>query len=222
MRIHGLATACVFLLLVNTASTNGVSDHLLPVKTNEDARYRELLKKLLCPTPFDCGRLIVEPPFQYGEESISVYSKGTEEKDRYCVSYLVASDSLRDVSDDGTNVERAQRVKIARIDAELPPTTAKLTKQVWKRMLFGSQAPRDWQHAPEKYYGDPTIAEFSIQFDSKVIRGQAPMIPELGKKTKAFSQIGELLIGYCKAKADKRETILAEIDAKARQLLSQL
>lgn len=219
-----LAVAVFLIVMRGLAFAEAMSDHLTPVDLNEDPRYRALLIEKLSATPFDCGRVIIKPPFRYGEESISIYSQATNGADRrYYVTYISAADSLRDWSDVGQVPERANKVKISRIDADIPPPIGRLLSEVWTRMLSGRQAPRQLEQATDIFYGDATIAEFLIESDTKgILYGETMIVPDIGTKTKQFVELSQMLVSYCKAEPAERKAFLARIDRQATQLLKKL
>jgi len=202
-------------------------DHLWPVDYADDKQekaYRAYIEKRLCPTTFDCGRFIEMPPFRKSEFSVSIYSVPTRIGDvTFRLTSIDAADNLRDWTDAGRLPDRATKIRIQRIDAEIPPATAVLLKDLWTKMLSGRQRPRKQKIESEVVYGDPTVGEFSIQLRSaKVLRGETDLIPDLGKNTAAFVKIAEQLLEYCKAQPAKRAAILASIERKAKDVLARV
>ena len=199
-------------------------DHPFPVDLPDGAEknYREYLYRRLCSTPFDCGRYLVMPPFQKSEISISLYSlRDKTGAIKYYATCLEAADSLRDWSEGGKFLDRANNVKIRRIDRELPATTCSLMKEVWMKMLSGhsrnSGTPNNFVQL------DATMGEFAIKLRSgKVFRGETQLVPDLGKKMTAFMQIGDGLIDYCKADDAKRPALLGKVELGAKSLLARL
>jgi len=215
--------AVVLLILTVTAalSAAAVPDQPRPVDPQE-AKYRALLYQKLCLTPFDCGRIIVMPPFQKSEISVSIYSRrcsaGAIE---YYATSVEAADNLRDSSDAGRFPDRAKRVKVRRIDAPIPEKTAQLLKQVWLRMLNHVQRPADLDMLGF-VYTDPTELEFCIGTQTRVSCRETPWAPSLPKKMLLFTDLAETLPNYCAAHAAARSALAQELDRRAGALLRML
>jgi hypothetical protein len=217
--------AVAFTLPLPVLLSRTQPDHLLPVDLNEFQKYRAIAAEKMCPTPFDCGRMIVTPAFIKPEQSVSVYSRRTDDgkRSRYYVAYLEAKENIWDASDGGRLRGRAKNIKVRRVDAEIAETTAQLVKQVWIGMLSGPQSPRKWPLSPEFLYQDATHAEFSIRLANKKLYGETPLIlSDLGKKTRKLVELADTLADYCKLEASNRPRIAVKIERQATHLLAQL
>lgn len=210
------------LLLIGAGSSRAAWDYLHPpVDLPEDAAYKRLLEQKLYQTPFDYGRVTIEPPYGNGEHSISVYSQKTDGLSKICVSFIEATDSLRDWTDVGRDVEKAGNVKIRRIDAEISARAADLIRRVWIDMLSHVRATSKGT-SPQYIWGDATIATFSIQQDgSNMLSGEALVVPDNGKRVSTLIQLADLLQKYCKADAASRPAISKRIEKSAASLLGE-
>lgn len=233
MKIPGLAVLLAMVSISHAAEPREVRivrgvwpDHLWPVEypDKQEEAYRAYIEKRLSSTPFNCGRFIEMPPFRKAEFSVSIYSTSTLNGGfTYRATCMDAADNLRDWTDAGRLPERATKIKVHRIDAEIPAATAVLLKDLWMQMLLGHQRPRKEKIESDVVYGDATEGEFSIQIaNGKVLRGETDLIPDLGKNTFAFVSIAEQLSEYCKAKQSKRELVLNNIERKVKTVLARL
>jgi hypothetical protein len=201
-------------------------DHLVPVDfvDRHEKIFREYLYQRLCLTDFDCGRYLVMPSFVKSEVCVSLYSRRDTARGIKCyVTSVEAGDNLRDWTDAGRLPDRAKKVKVRRIDAELPRSTCTLVKAVWIRMLSGRQTPRKPEYGTDVIWGDPTDAEFAIKLaGGKILRGETELVPNVGKNTTRLTEISDGLIDYCKAPNSKRTAMLAKLEEKAKALLARL
>jgi hypothetical protein len=220
----------LFVLGLVAISSNIVAaakqpDHLVPIDfvDRHEKIFREYLYRRLCLTDFNCGRYLVTPSFVKAEVAVSLYSRRDAAGATKCYVTLVeAADNLRDWTDAGKLPDRAKKVKVRRIDAELSPTACALMKEVWTRMLSGPQLPRP-EYRTDVVWGDATGGEFSIKLpNGKILRGETELVPDLGKNTTALMEIGDGLIDYCKAPASKRPGMLVKIEEKAKAILVRL
>lgn len=209
----------LLLLLAGVDLSSAAWDYLQPpVDLPEQAEYRKFLTEKLDLTPFDCGRVIIEPPYGYGENSLSVYSSNGG----YRVTYVEAADSLRDWTNGGSDLEKGKNVKILRFDAEIPQTAATLIKQIWIGVLSDVR-PIPKSAAPGYVWGDATIATFSIPNDVRqVTKGEALLVSDNGKKVRELIRLTERLQQYCKAEAATRPAISKRIEQEAAALLAEL
>ena len=108
-------------------------DHLIPADSLFQ-KYRDFLASKLGQSPFNCGRVFVEPAFE-GESSVSVYCVSGNGVGRKCrIAYTQASDNLWQRTNALQN-ERASRVKIRRIDADISATSAISVRNAFARIL---------------------------------------------------------------------------------------
>ena len=213
-------------------------NHLLPVDLPDqnEKNYRAYLHKRLCPTAFDCGRYLVMPPFQKSEISVSLYShRDTAGSTKCYVTSVEPTDNLRDWSEGGKFLNRANRLRVRRTDAELPASTCMTLKEIWTKMLPGhkpsviagkrstNKSTSNNEPETERVYMDATMGEFAIKLASgKTLTGETMLVPDLGKNIESLIEIGDTLIEYCKAPISNRPAIVGRIDARAKKLLSRL
>jgi hypothetical protein len=213
--LEALSLLLSYSLFLQSTVAGTASDHLVPPDKDETA-YRHFVMQKLCPTAFDYGRAIIQPPFEHGEECISIYSL----RDTTRITYTSAESSLRDASDAGRQPFRARDIKVRRLDAKLSAETGKLLHDVWIRMLTEHQKPRPWERGTTKVFLDPTIVEFSVSSAGKDLVGTTPLVAaELGAKVQQFFTLSEKLIDYAKNPSADREK---QIQLLAKRLLAQL
>src|ERR1700730_2431435 len=166
-------TGLLLLALANAWNSSLLAvDRLIEVDLAEFPVYRALWLKKLGPTPFNIGRMMVEPPFA-PEYSVSVYSQSHAGREvRYFATYIIADRSLWQVSDVGRRPQRAKGAKTQRIDCEIPREVAEKVRQVWFGMLSGSQRPRAMRAEDAAQSTDATVAEFSIQVANNTLYGE--------------------------------------------------
>jgi hypothetical protein len=203
-------------------------DHLQPIgwEDKRNDQYRHLLESKLGVTPFDCGRAIVELPFE-GELSVSVYSSSQENRQpRYFVTYVKAEHNLWQRTGMLKHPDAARSVKAMRHDAEIPDTTAKFVKDVWVRML--KDVRRDPRSSkPYMVGGEYVIGglgrEFSIQQSHHSrLNGWLFRSPAPGTKTEALVKLTDMLIDYSEAFPADRPAIGDKIHREAKSLLTRL
>ena len=206
------------------ASASAPKDYLFEVDLAELPKIRSILLKKLGPTPFDYGRMMVEPAF-LPEFSVSVYSRSLEGRGRkYFVTYIETDRNIWQATDIGRHPKEAEKVKIRRIDCEIDAPIAALLRQAWIQMLSGNQRPRRMTVEDATRFTDSTVGEFSIQLShAKVLYGEviSTEFPS-GPKTKMFMDLANTLLNYCKAKPKNRSAIAVKIERKAKQLLEML
>jgi hypothetical protein len=199
-------------------------DHLQPVVLTEFPKYRQVLKSKLCVSPADCGRALTRQSFA-PEESVSVYRVRGNNAWRYQVTYTVAEDNLWQKTDAGRKLPKAKSVGVRRIDAAISDRIAATLRNVWIRMLSGSQRPRPTP-APTQILAptEGSIDEFCVERGSgSQLCGELDVsIPPPGTKTKKFVGLSGLLVEYCKAKTNERSAISSRIETEAKSLLSDL
>jgi len=202
---------------------NSTFDHLVPVNLNENRAYRTILLSKLSPTPFDCGRAILLPPFE-PEASISIYSTWRNGRLAYGVTYISAEGNLWQRTDAGRQPSLAKAVHVRRLDANMPERTGILLRQVWLQNLRGPHGPRPIPRPKTAIVLDATTEEFSIQMPTgKVLYGDLDFSLSFpGKKTKKLVDMTNALYDYCKAPESDRPAMAAGIERQAKRLLLDL
>lgn len=219
-RLLLVAVALTWVLALEAASDG---DRLYQVNLAEFPKYRALLLGKLGSTPFNCGRVMVQPAFA-PEYSISVYSRSLARGEaEYLVAYVAADQSLWEESDAGKEPEQAEHIHIRQVNCEIPKQIAEKVKQAWFGMLTGNQHPTPMRQEDAARATDATIAEFSIQVPpTKTLYGEIPTQLPSGPRTKALLEVANSLSDYCKAEPTDRPAIASKIDREATALLEQL
>jgi len=220
IRLLLVVGALAFSLLLRAASDN---DQLYQVNLAEFPKYRALSLGKLGPTPFNCGRVIVQPAFA-PEYSVSVYSRSLAQGGmKYFVTYIAPDQSLWETSDAGRNPQNAENANVRRIDCEIPKEIAEKVKQVWLGMLTGNQSPTPMRAEDAARATDATIAEFSIEVPpAETLYGEIPAEVPKGPKTKTLVGLANALTEYCKAKPMDRSAIAGRVDREATRLLEMI
>jgi hypothetical protein len=215
---------CVFIIRASPFAAPDV-DHLLPPEMQQFSKYYELLSSKLGVTEFNCGRVFVIPSFD-PEYSVSVYREPSNGgRTTYYVTYVVAASNLSQRTDTGVYPEKGESVKTRRIDAAIPEHVAELVRQVWQRMLTGSQRPRPTPTPSRQMIAfDGTLVDFSLERPNATqLSGELDVsIPPPGRKTKELVALARLLVSYCQANPAERPSIAKRIDHKANELLAAL
>jgi hypothetical protein len=224
--VRTLRFIIVSLLTFHVAFAGFDVDHLVPIDPSWSPKFRRILAEKLGTTAFNCGRIVIRPPFQKPEESVSVYSaQSPKQQPTYFVTYIVAKENIWDRTDGGDSPERANGVNVQRVDAKIPEKTAELIKEVWLRMLEGvhGQFPPQGEER-EVVPGDATLIEFSLQRPhGTALYGQVNVFLEAQRKNvKALMRLSDDLVAYCKAHPANRPAIASKIDDESTRLLAEL
>lgn len=116
MRKLAFPLAITYVLPLQVGRTSLEPDHLLPADRSPDRSYFDLVDRKLSMTPFDCGRIVVRPPFT-GESSISIYSEAKQNDSlRYHITMRAAEESLWQASLGGVDPTKAEDIKIRQVD----------------------------------------------------------------------------------------------------------
>jgi hypothetical protein len=191
-------------------------DHLIPADSLFQ-KYRELLASKLGQTPFNCGRVFIEPAFE-PESAISVYCGSPAGVGQKCkVTYTKASENFWQSTSALQEADRATRVKIARIDAEISASTALLVRTAFFRILKLTRPHVAREGEMRSLTTDATRTEFSLE-----VPGAPQLWGELdislvgqGKDIKRVLTLGRLLIDYCKANQRDKPKIERAIRTRA-------
>jgi hypothetical protein len=143
---------------------------------------------------------------------------------RVCyVTWVVAKENLWEQTNEGREIEKARRVATSRTDVEISERTARLLKDVWRKMLV-SVRPAKEEMTERVIPVDPTIVEFSIQRISGLsLSGEVNVfLPKQGQRVERLLKISDLLVDYCKAPPSKRSLLEKEINRTASELLARL
>jgi hypothetical protein len=196
-----------------------VDDHLIPVDALFQ-KYRDFLASKLGHSPFNRGRVFIEPAFE-GESAISVYCVFPNGPGQKCkVTYTEASDNLWQQTNALRNVERASRVKIRRIDAEISATTALSIRSAFSRILKETRSHITREGKMRTLTTDATQTEFSLEpFGGPRLWGQLDVsLVRQGKHVRSLLTLSRLLVDYCKANQRDKPSIEHAIERTAVQL----
>ena len=191
-----------------------VPDQLVPRWPREEPpNYYSLLERNLVVTPADCGRALVLPPFA-GEEVVAVWSRAA----RYCVTHTKASRNIWNTMMHPKDPRSREQLKIARIDASIPASTALAIRRALTEMLRRtSSSGYDTERVPIH----PTEYQFFLR-DGAQMRIGTVADALAGKRTSELIGLAKLLIEYCGSGDLKRRHIAVEIERKANRLVSRL
>lgn len=226
MKHHALTIAW-FLMACTVASAVGgtAEDHLAPVDLRIEKKYRDLLERKLFVTPFDYGRALIMPSFE-PESAVSLYSRLSKERElKYSVTFTDAGANLWQKSRGGSEPNKVRKIKIQRIDVEIPAHTAQTVREVWLQMLQDTHLHEVSQPSNERSIVlDATTMEFSLGLGkSSPLYGELVLAdPRKKKNVKAFSDLTFALIEYCRAAPHQRAAIARRIERTARDLLARL
>jgi hypothetical protein len=110
-----------------------------------------------------------------------------------------------------------KEIKITRIDAAIPKSTAIAVGEAWKRMLYRTQALA----LGGPFANDPIEFEVSlVNHEGEALYGRLPL--ERGKHTEALYQLEKQLIAFCEAAPSKRPAISQQIERDANALVLDL
>lgn len=212
--------ALILFLLSNgsiAAERPPEDDHLIPAPTRSDSRkYRELLAQKLGLDATDRARVVFNPSFT-PETSLSLHFQ-TGSKTTYELRYAEASESIWQATDGGRLPQEASAIFSRKFAAPLPPTTAKLVEQAWRKMLTAPNTPRPIDPPPYLQAMDGTVAEFSVTTHNGK-RALGEMYFPTGPKTKALVELADALIEFVKASKGDRAALEARIQREAAALL---
>jgi hypothetical protein len=212
-----IRTACIAFAFIAAA---GARD-LIPIDPSWEPTYRGVCKAKLERTPFDCGRTLVLPAFEF-ERSISIYSQRVPRaQPNYRVTYIWAETNIWQVSDGMHVPSRGQAVRTHRIDADIPEKTALLLRKVWRHTLSPIHGAYDPKKDREVIALDIAMFEWSLQRPGRPALGcrrnpDAAVTPRL-RRLADLSNV--TLPAYCKASSDRRAALIRQIEKQAKQLL---
>ena len=226
--MKGLCLVLPLLMLVKTVTSHMADDirhdqdYLQPTDRSDDklTKYRHLLESKLGITPFDSGRVIMPAGLGGRDASVSIYSQRIKDGTRTYWITSVETNNLWEQTNGVRNIEKAQNVKVRRVDAPIPEKTAQLLKRVWSHMLTHVRAPQ------AKWIQNELIGvamDFSIQRNNAApLRGEFHFKPLQGTRTYALMELSEALFDYSQAGGTKRVGIGTRIERDAKQLLARL
>lgn len=197
----------------------GDKDHLDPVDFEDGLEYRILLLRKLLPATENYGRVIFMPSSSEGESSVAVYSKYTGDTEvEIIATYTKAEKNLWNANFSADpNRAKEPTIKVNRIDAAIPKSTALAIREAWKQMLYRTRPPG----LGGGFETDATTVEFALI--DKMGEARYGVLPiGRGKHTEALYQLAKLLVSYCQAEGPKQKAIAEEIERRAKALVEDL
>lgn len=229
MRRPSILAIAIFLqACAHSGRASASDDHLVQPYFDRDwgaPGYASLLQKKLFLTAADYGRVIVRPsPASIGEYAISVYSADSEKDAHITLTragrnlwYQRSYQREKTVSDDP--YASSAPIKVTRIDATLPVSTALAIRAAWAEMLRGTAGK--WPGRGDRIVLDGTDIEFALIEGGKKMTGVIAA-GATGKNTLQLRKLSELLERYCTASPSQRSSIASEIETKAKHLVRDL
>lgn len=222
MKTKRLTVVLIFAaaLSLSASYASALDDHLIPADPLFQ-KYREFLASKLGQTPFNCGRVFIEPAFE-PESAISVYCSSTRDGSQKCkVTCTKASDNFWQSTNALHDVDRASRVQIARIDAEISASTALSVRTAFSRILKLTRPHVAQEGEMRSLTTDATRTEFSLE-----VPGAPQLWGELdislvsqGKDINNLLTLCRLLIAYCTAHQRDKPKIERAVKTRAVQLV---
>jgi hypothetical protein len=221
------ARALITLIAVTfsgIAADCSAHDRLFQVDAQYDflKQYRRIRDEKLSITPFDCGRVIVQPPVQ-PEYSVSVYSHQRRGDEDCHVTFVACDTSLWQTTEMGHHAEVASHVKTTRIDAPLPVATAKQLRELWRRSLSGGHGPIPLS-AEHIASTDSIEAEFSLQVPKRTVLEGIILDTSNGPSTGltgASVAVSRDLVRYCRSSPHARPAVLLQINNRVAATIGE-
>lgn len=214
--------AVTYVLSPQVGRTSSEPDHLLPADRSRDRSYFSLLDRKLATTPFDCGRIVVRPPFT-GEHSISVYSKPTRNRlSRYQITMRAAQESLWQASLAGVDPMKGQSISISEANIVITAELAKLLKGVLTAMVAETR-PLGADEKPRKIVIEGPLTDIMIvRRSGKLEIGQMGNFPPTTPKLKLLTKLITNLTRLSQSPASDRAHLVAEVTSDADALRRKL
>ncbi len=189
----------------------------MPVDEFGDA-YQKLWRQKLLVTPGEIARTVHLQGNVGVESAMSVYRKPRSNGSDYWVTATQASTPLwACVAPDAKPRVDPNSIKIVRLDAPLPESTASVVHKVWVAMLLQARKPPK----SNVITLDSSTEIFSaVGPNGKLLRGQ---LQGFGKgNTEALNRLATSLLGYCDTPESQRADAAQRIEKDAEKLLRRL
>ena len=209
----------VFALQINAQiviqkPATGEPDHLVPVDPypgDRLTRYAKEFRLLLKLDPSFYAQMVVRPSFS-SEYAVRLHpEKPTDDFDtaaKLFLTYATASQNIWYSLPMNSSGKRRAKVTVSFATVEIPRPLAERIQQLWERMLLRTRYPE------ERVIGmDGT----TFEFETSGLYGRV-WSPAERKSPLLFAELGESLIGYCKAEPSARLAAAREIEDKASVL----
>jgi hypothetical protein len=189
-------------------------DHLVPVAPYPGdwrVRYSDQLRSRFKLDSRFFAQMVVQPSFS-GEYVVRLHgAKDDRHFDRtknFFLTYSAANTNIWYSMPENNDKRKQQKVVVSVITVEFPTPQATRIQQLWKRMLLRTRYPEASSAGL-----DGTTYEFATWH----VYGET-WSPQERKSPLLFVELGESLIGYCKASPAERSTAIKEIENQAAQL----
>jgi hypothetical protein len=199
-------------------------DHLVPVfpypGDQEDARYSNELRSRFKLDSVFFAQMVVRPSF-HSEYVVRLHGQKEDNHfttaNQFFLTYSIADKNIWYSMREDNDKKRKEKVKISTTTAEIPKALALRIQQLWEQMLLRTRYREQdviSSHEMERIIGtDGTIFEFAVwNAYGKTWSPDERLSPLL------LVELGESLVGYCKAIPGERPAATNEIENKATQL----
>lgn len=215
---------CIFLAFVlalpcsalaaDELPTSHEPDHLVPVDPYPDGwrvRYNDQIRSRFKLDSFFFAQMVVRPSFS-GEYVVRLHGGKDDNNisttEKFFLTYSAADKNIWYSMPENNDKKKQQKVTIAVTSVEFPKPLAKRIYQLWQRMLLRTRYPEQ-----SSLGADGTTFEFGIW----CVYGET-WSPDKRKSPLLFVELGDSLIGYCKAAPAERSAAAKEVEDKATQL----
>lgn len=189
-------------------------DHLVPVDPypgDWHIRYSDQIRSRFKLAPFFFAQMVVCPSFS-GEYVVRLHGAKDDNDinttERFFLTYSAADKSIWCSMPENNDKKKQQKVSIAVTTVEFPKPLAKQIYQLWRRMLLLTRYPEQ-----DSTGNDGTTFEFGVW----CVYGET-WSPNERKSPLLFVELGDSLIGYCKAAPAERPAAAKEVEDKAARL----
>ena len=189
-------------------------DHLVPVDPYPDGwciRYNDQIRSRFKLDSFFFAQMVVRPSFS-GEYVVRLHGGKDDNNittaEKFFLTYSAADKNIWYSMPENNDKKKQQKVTIAVTSVEFPKPLTKRIYQLWQRMLLRTRYPEQSSRG-----ADGTTFEFGIW----CVYGET-WSPDERKSPLLFVELGDSLIGYCKAAPAERPAAAKEVEDKATQL----
>jgi hypothetical protein len=222
MKRLSLVVVVTCLLSFEELKASSEPDHLVPANRSYDRTYFSFLRKKLETKSFDCGQILVRPPFT-GEYCISCYSERSRDTTvQYRLTMAVARTSLWQTADGGTNPAKAERVKISRSNSIIPAELGGVLREALTAMVDETR-PLGADEKPSKIIIEGPLTDIAtIGRDGKIRLGEMGNLPPTTPKLSLLTKLIANLKAICESQGEKRSRLITEAIEHARALQSKI
>lgn len=212
------------VLAVTQIARAAEPDHLVPVHPylGDDmlARYDHQLRSRFKLDSSFFAQMVVRPSF-HSEYVVRLHGKKEDKHftmtNQFFLTYSIADKEIWYSMPENNDKKRQEKVKISTTTAEIPKALAIRIQQLWEQMLLRTRYREQdviSSHEMERIIGtDGTTFEFAVWN----AYGET-WSPDERLSPLLLVELGESLVGYCKAIPGERPAATKEIENKAAQL----